>query len=109
MHGASAVTLAVTARPVYLAVIIGIEVDNVHVSTAVMLNDLISSFVGSAADNVGRTAALDGDGILADVLEPHEFKGTGSKAVHAFTLIGADDDISQFGPIFKDKNSVLLT
>lgn len=109
MHRASAVTLAVAARPVNLAVIVGIEVDDVHVATAVMLNDLIGGFVSATADNVGCAAALDGDGILADVLEPHKFKRTRSKAVHAFALIRANNDVSKLRPIFKNENSVLFT
>lgn len=74
-----------------------------------MLDDLISGFVGTTANNIGCAAALDGDGILADVLEPNEFESARSKAVHAFTLIGANNDVSKLRPIFKDKNSVLLT
>lgn len=74
MHRAPAVTLAVTARPVHLSVIVGVEVDDVDMTTAVMLNDFISSLVGATSDDVGCAAALDRDGILADVLEPDEFK-----------------------------------
>jgi hypothetical protein len=109
MHGASAVATAVTTRPVHLTVVIGIEVDNVYVTTSVVLNNLISGLVSTATDDIGCTAALDGDGILADILKPHEFKSARSLAVDAFYLVGTNDDVAQLRAVFKDENSVLFT
>lgn len=76
MHRASTVSTAVTTRSVHFTIVIGIEVDNVDVTTTVVLDDLVSGLVSATSDDVGCAAALDGDGILADVFKPHEFKST---------------------------------
>jgi hypothetical protein len=75
---ALAVALAVAARAVDFAVVLGVEVDDVHGAAAVVLDDLVRCVVGAAADDVGRAVALEADGVFADVFEPDEFEVAGS-------------------------------
>jgi hypothetical protein len=75
---ALAVALAVAARAVDFAVVLGVEVDDVHRAAAVVLDDLVRRVVGAAADDVGRAVALEADGVFADVFEPDEFEVAGS-------------------------------
>lgn len=71
---ALAVALAVAARAVDFAVVLGVEVDDVHGAAAVVLDDLVRGVVGAAADDVGGSVALEADGVFADVFEPDEFE-----------------------------------
>lgn len=103
------VTLAVTARSVNLAVVVGVEVDNVDVTAAVVLDELVGALEGTTADDVGNTVTLDGDGILADILEPDELEVARSLAVDTLALVGTDDDVAESGAVLEDKDSVLLT
>lgn len=75
---ALAVALAVAARAVDFAVVLGVEVDDVHSAAAVVLDDLVRGVVGAAADDVGGAVALEADGVFADVFEPDEFEVAGS-------------------------------
>jgi hypothetical protein len=75
---ALAVALAVAARAVDLAVVLGVEVDDVDGAAAVVLDDLVRGVVGAATDDVGGAVALDADGVFADVFEPDEFEVAGS-------------------------------
>ena len=75
---ALAVALAVAARAVDLAVVLGVEVDDVHGAAAVVLDDLVRGVVGAAADDVGGAVALEADGVFANVFEPDEFEVAGS-------------------------------
>lgn len=111
VHGALAVAvaLAVTARSVDLAVVVGVEVDNVDVTTAVVLDDLVGGVVSTATDDVGGTAAKDGDGILTDVLEPGELDVAGALAVDALTLVGTDDDVAESSTVLEDEDGILGT
>jgi len=78
---AVAVALAVTARAIHLAVVLGVEVDDVDGAAAVVLDHLVRGVVGAAADDVGGAVALEGDGVFAHVLEPDvlEVAGTAEK------------------------------
>ena len=73
-----AVAFAVAARAVDLAVVLGVEVDDVDGAAAVVLDDLVRSVVGAAADDVGGAVALEADGVFANVFEPDEFEVAGS-------------------------------
>lgn len=108
VNSASAVSRAVTARAVDLAVVVGVEVDDVDVAAAVVLDDLVRGVVGTATDDVGCAITLDGDGILADVLKPDKLEGAGAEAVHTLALVGADDDVAQSGTILEHEDGVGL-
>ena len=109
VHGTSTVVLAVTARSVNLAVVVGVKVDNVDMATTVVLNDLVRGLIGSSANDVGGSVALDADGVLADVLKPDEFEVTGSETVDTFLLVLADDDVTKSGTLFENEDGVSLT
>ena len=74
MHTPLAVVTAVSTRSINLAIVVGIEVNNVHMATAVVLDDFICGFECASADDVGCAAALDGDVVFADIFEPDEFE-----------------------------------
>jgi hypothetical protein len=79
----------VSARAVELAVIVDIEVDDVHSSTSVVLNDFVGCVVGAATDDPGLLSSLvffDGNGILANIFEPNELKSAVALAMHTFRL-----------------------
>jgi hypothetical protein len=86
---------AVAARAVHLAVVLGIKVDNVDVAAAVVLDNLVGGVECAASDDVGRAGTLDGDAVLANVLEPDELEIAGSETVDSFALVGTDYDISK--------------
>ena len=52
---------------------------------------------------------LEGDGVLADVLEPDVLEGAGALAVDALGLAGADDDVAEGGAVLEDEHGVSLT
>lgn len=108
MNGTGAVVLAITARAIDLAVVLSIEVDDVNVATSVMLDDLIRGMVGTTTNDVGSSITLDGNGILADILEPDKFEVAAALAVDTLTLVGTNNDVLQRSAIFKNKDSVLL-
>ena len=57
-----------------------------------------------------RGSTYDGDGILADVLEPHVLDGAATAdAVNALALVRADDDVLQRGARAQNENGVSLT
>ena len=63
-----------------------------------MLDDLVRCVVGSTTDNVGLLSGLvvlDGNGILADILEPNEFDVARTVAVDTLSLVLANDDVPQ--------------
>lgn len=108
MDGAGAVVLAVAAGAVDLAVVLGVEVDDVDVTAAVVLYDLVVGVEGTAADDLGVAVALDGDGVLADVLEPDVLESAGADTVDTLVLVGANDDVPQGSAILKDEDGVGL-
>jgi hypothetical protein len=85
------------------------EVDNVDVTTSVVLDHLVGSLVGTATDDVGSSTTLKRDSILANILEPDELKVTGAETVDTLLLVGADDDVSKSGAVLKNKDCILLT
>jgi hypothetical protein len=109
VNAASAVALAVAAGSVDFAVVVGIEVDDIHMAAAVMLDDLVVGAVCTSANDVGSAVTLDGDGIFADVLEPDELEVAATQAVDALLLVGTDDDVLQGCALFKNEDSVRLT
>lgn len=79
----------VSARAVELAVIVDIEVDDVHSSTSIVLDDFVGCVVGATTDDPGLLSSLvffDGDGILANIFEPNELKSAVALAMHTFRL-----------------------
>ena len=104
---AGLVALAVAAGAVDLAVVVGVEVDDVDVTAAVVLDDLVGGLVSTAANDVGNSAALDGDGILADVLEPDKLEVAGAQAVDTLLLVGTDDNVAESSAILKDEDSII--
>lgn len=109
VHGTSTVVLAVTARSVNLAVVVGVKVDNVNMAAAVVLNDLVRGLIGTSANDVGGSVALDRDGVLADILEPDELEVAGSETVDTFLLVLADDNVTKSGALLENKDGVSLT
>ena len=70
----------VTARAVQLAVVVRVEVDDVDRAAAVMLDDLIACLVSTTANDprvFASLVALDGDRVLAHILEPNKVQGAG--------------------------------
>lgn len=55
---ALALAATVAARAVELAVVLGVEVDDVDGAAAVVLDDLVRGVVGAAADDPGLLAGL---------------------------------------------------
>lgn len=108
MDGAGAVVLAVAAGAVDLAVVLGVEVDDVDVTAAVVLDDLVVGVEGTTADDLGVAVALDGDGVLADVLEPDVLESARANAVDTLALVSADDDVPQGGTVLENKDGVGL-
>lgn len=99
----------VSARAVKLAVILDVEVDDVHGSAAVVLNNLVGGVVSTTANDPGLLAShvvLDGNGVLTDVLEPHELEVAGTTAVHALSLVRANNDVTQGGAGVKEEDGV---
>jgi hypothetical protein len=83
---AVAVALAVTARAVHLAVVLGIEIDDVDGAAAIVLNHFVGGVVGATTDDVGGAVALEGDGVLADVFKPDVLEVAGTVGELAFFL-----------------------
>lgn len=108
VHGTGAVVLAVTAAAVDLAVVLGVEVDDVDVATTVVLDDLVVGTESATTNNVGNTVALDRDGVLADVLEPDKLKVARALAVNTLLLVGTNDNVAQSGAILENEDGVLL-
>lgn len=77
-------------------------------TAAVVLDDLVISTVGATTDNVGCAVALDGDGILADILEPHVLEGASAQAVDTLLLVGTDDHVLQGRALLQYEDSVSL-
>jgi hypothetical protein len=92
--------LAVTAAPVKLAEVVDGEAGDLHGAAAVVLQDLVLGAEGSTAGDGGGVAGLlllDGEGVLADGGPPDVGQLAGAHAVHAFDLVGADDDVGEGG------------
>lgn len=85
------------------------EVDNVDVTTSVVLDYLVGSLVGTATDDVGSSTTLERDSILADVLEPDKLKVAGTETVDTLLLVGTNDNVAKSGAVLKNKDSILLT
>ena len=99
---------AVAAGPDNLAVVLGVEVLQAQGGQAIHLDDLVARGEGAAAGDGDLAFALEGDGVLADVLEPDVGDGAGAEAVDAFGLVGADDDVGDGGAVLEDKDGVVL-
>jgi len=97
--------LAVTAAPVKLAEVVDGEAGDLHGAAAVVLQDLVLGAEGSTAGDGGGVAGLlllDGEGVLADGGPPDVGQLAGAHAVHAFDLVGADDDVGEGGAGLSD-------
>lgn len=51
---------------------------------------------------------LDGDGILADVLEPDKLQGARAKAIDTLALVSTDDDVAEGGALFENEDGIGL-
>ena len=109
VDGTSAVACAVAARAVDLAIVFDVEVLDVDVAAAVVLNDLVRGMESAAADNVDIAVALGADGVLADVLKPDVFQVASTKTVDTLGLILTDDNVAESCTFLEDENSILLT
>lgn len=75
-------------------------IDTYHVdgTTTVVLNDLVRGVVRTTTDDPGLGSSLvvlDGDCVLADVLEPDKLKSAVPVAVDALSLVLANDGVLQ--------------
>lgn len=101
------------AGAVDLAVILGVEVVDFNTTTAVVLDNLVGGVESTTATNNGHSASgilLDGNCILADVLEPGVLDGAATaETVDALALVGADNDVPDGGAGRQDEDRVALT
>jgi len=74
-----------------------------------MLNHLVRRSIRSSTNNprllTGRVS-FNCDSIFTYVFEPDVFERAWSRAVHTFSLVGADDDIAQSGAGFEEEYCV---
>lgn len=56
-----------------------------------------------------RGATYDGDGVLADVLEPDKLEGAGAAAVNALGLVLSDDNVPQGRTRVQEEDGILST
>jgi hypothetical protein len=82
------------------------KVDDVDVAAAVVLDELVGAMVSAAANDVGNAAALDGDGVLAHILEPDVFEVASAEAVDAFLLVGTDDNIAERSALLENEDGI---
>lgn len=78
----------VSTRPVELAVVLNVEVDDVNGAAAVVLDDFVRTVVRTTTNDPGlRTSLviLNRESILTDIFPPDEFKGTVAIAVYTWT------------------------
>ena len=105
----AAVAAAVAAAADDLAVVLCVKVGDLDGPEPVELDDLVRGGEGAAADDAGGAAVLlEGDGVLADVLEPDVLEGAGAAAMDALGLVGADDDVGEGGAVLEDEHGVVL-
>jgi predicted thioredoxin/glutaredoxin len=79
----------ISARAVKLAIVVNVEVNDVDCSAAIVLDDLVRCVVSTTTDDPGLLSGLvffDGDGVLADILEPDELESAVTLAVYTFGL-----------------------
>lgn len=88
----------VATGAVQLAVVLDVEVNDIDSTAAIVLDDFVAGVVGTTADDprfLAGLVVLDGDGILAYVLEPNKLEVAGAVTVHALSLVLANDNVSQ--------------
>lgn len=101
---------AVSAGTVELAKVLDAVVLDHNGSTTVVLDNLVVGVSGtSATDRGGPGALLDGDSILANVLEPYVLKGAGALAMYTLSLVCADDHVSENSTSVQNEDSVLVS
>lgn len=128
--GPRALAIAVATGAVDLAVVVGVEVDYVDRSAAVVLDDLVVGTVGTASDDEGFVAGgifllfrvsvrgspvrqpekvltYDRDGIFADILKPDVLESTGAHAMDTLHLVGANNDVLQGRAGLKNEDSII--
>ena len=69
-HSPFDLSLAVAARAVHFAVVLGVEVLDIDRAAAVVLDHFVRGVEGAAADDVGCAVAFDADRVFAHVFEP---------------------------------------
>jgi hypothetical protein len=102
------VALAVAARAVDFAVVLGVEVDDVDGAAAVVLDHFVGGVVGATSNDVGGAVALETDGVLAHVFEPDVLQVAGAQAVDTLGLVFANNHIAESGAVFEDEDGVFL-
>ena len=78
-------------------------------TASVVLHNFIASVISSTTNNPRlRTSlvVLDGNGIFADVFEPHVFECAVAIAVDTFGLVFADDGVFQGRAGFEEEDCV---
>lgn len=75
-------------------------------TAAVVLDDLVRSFVRTSTNDIGGSTAEDRDGILADILKPDELKVTRPFAVNALPLVSTNYDIAEGRSVLEDEHSI---
>lgn len=74
-----------------------------------MLNDLVTCAVSATSDDVGGAITLDGDSVLADVLEPDVLEGARALAVDTLGLVLTDDDVLKSGALLEHEDGISLS
>jgi len=101
---------AVSAAPVQFAESLDTVRVNLDGPSTVVLDDFVFGVLGAAADDVGLAGGLlDGDSVLAYILEPDVVEIAGAKAVDTLSLVSADDDILNSRATLDEENGVGVT
>jgi len=107
-----ALRAAVSAGAIEFSICVCVEVDNVDGTATIVLDDLVGGLVGTTSDDPGvlsGSVALDGDGVLANVLEPNELESARTAAVDTLSLVLSDDDVPQGSTSLEQEHSVSIT
>lgn len=77
-------------------------------AASIVLDNLISSLISTATNDVGSSTTLNRDSILANILKPDKLKVASTKTVHTLLLVRTNDNITKSSTIFKNEHSVFL-
>lgn len=103
------IPVAVPTAPSQLAIILSIEVRDMHRAAPVKLHNLVRGAERAPAVDVARPGLLpEGHCVLAHGREPHVVERAGPLALHALGLALADDHVGQRRPVREDEHGRVL-
>jgi len=73
-----------------------------------VLDNLVLGTAGTTADDLAIAVTLEGQRILAHSIPPHILNSAGTKTVHTFILIFANDGVLEGGAVGKDEDGVFV-